>query len=99
MALIWADAQQPFEAFPLRTLPAHRRGHAPHLEPHPERPDVLVQVTPDGPDYILRCDRHLWASAPLPLRPSACPMCVAEGDATAGRLRYLELQARVALER
>lgn len=81
--------------------PAQRELQAPHGDPepqplcrHPQYADVLIEQTPDGPDFIRVCERHQFATIPTPGHPSACPLCVAEYDAGRGRQFYAALQSR-----
>lgn len=90
--------QQILEPLALGAHPRQGQPEAPHLRPHPDRPEVLIEDTPDGPDYLRICDRHQWASCPMlniPYRP-CCPLCEAEADAEPGRQRYRLLHARLA---
>lgn len=84
--------QQPFEFFPLLTLPRHGTAEPRTLQPHPEYPDVFLEHTSDGPDFIRVCVRHQWSSIPTPDHAPACPFCVAEFDEQRGRERYRALQ-------
>ncbi|HYE87397.1 MAG TPA: hypothetical protein VEA16_13640, partial [Vicinamibacterales bacterium] len=88
MAGLWSTGEQVFEPRPLCAVPRHGRAQADCLQPHPEFPDVLVQHGSDGPDYTRVCQRHQWASVPMPDRAPACPLCIAEVDEQRGRLRY-----------
>lgn len=86
------EAEPLVESFPLDALDAQPRSRdpeAPRLRQHPRFPDILVDDTPDGPDYIQICVVHQWASLPLPMFPRrSCPLCEAMREAEAGYRRY-----------
>jgi len=53
--------------------------------------DIYERHTPDGPDFVRRCEKHEWQSLPVLSneRPGLCPKC-AEESMYKGRKRYAE---------
>lgn len=88
---------QAFKPKSLASIERHGQSQPPRLHLHPQYEDVVTESTPDGPDYLRFCERHQWASHPLPDVEllSACPFCAVECDEARGRRRYVALQARL----
>jgi hypothetical protein len=101
--------QELLQPQPLRPVMRDRALQSPHrpsersgLEIDPDRPDVVRQPAGadgvDGWDRATVCLRHQWASmfdhwTQLP----ACPLCVAEIEAAAGKARYADITRRLVL--
>lgn len=60
---------------------------------NPEEPDVLIEKTRDGDDFIRICSRHQWAGTPTVGFAPPCPFCLCEFDERRGRRRYAELHS------
>ena len=89
----------PDHPLPRSTSPRDSHAQPPHRPLQRVGDEMIMEQTPDGPDYTRLCPLHQWAS-----RPSSdlehvgrCPHCAVEFEERQGRLRYAILHTRLVM--